>query len=82
MSDDPRDLLDEAGSKPAPDPDPAFVDALDQRLRAVAASLPQAADAGDPAPDRSPSPRSDRSRRRRLTGAIGPLPSPAWWRSP
>ena len=73
MSDDPRGLLDEAGSRPAPDPDPAFVDALDQRLRAVAASRTQAADAGDPAPGRSPAPRSDRSRRRRLTGAIGAL---------
>ena len=73
MSDDPRGLLDEAGSRPAPDPDPAFVDALDQRLRAVAASRPQAADAGDPSHDRPAALRSARSRRRRLTGAISAL---------
>ena len=73
MSDDPRGLLEDAGSRPAPDPDPAFVDALGQRLRAVAGSRTQAADACDPAPGRAPSPRSDRTRRRRLTGAIGAL---------
>lgn len=40
MSGDTRRRLEEAGRRPAPEPDPAFADALESRLRAVSASLP------------------------------------------
>ena len=40
MSDDLRRRLDEAGRRPVQSPDPDFADALEDRLRAVAASLP------------------------------------------
>ncbi len=43
MSDDVRRSLDEAGRRPVPPPDPSFADALEARLRAVAASAPPAA---------------------------------------
>jgi len=42
MSRDVRRELEEAGRRAAPDPDPAFTDALDARLRAIAASTPPA----------------------------------------
>jgi hypothetical protein len=40
VNDDMRRRLEEAGRRPVPPPDPAFADALEQRLLAVAASLP------------------------------------------
>jgi hypothetical protein len=42
VSDDLRRRLDEAGRRPAPPPDPAFADSLEERLLAVRASLPSA----------------------------------------
>ncbi len=42
MSDDVRRRLEEAGDRPAPPPDPGFADALEARLRAVAATIPPA----------------------------------------
>ncbi len=41
MSSDVRRRLDEAGGRPVPPPHPAFADSLDDRLRAVAGSLPR-----------------------------------------
>jgi hypothetical protein len=55
MSDDVRRALEDAGRRAAPDPDPAFGDALEARLLAVRASLP---------PEGSPPPRDGRGRRR------------------
>ena len=49
MSDDLRRWLEAAGRRPVPDPDQAFVDGLETRLLAVAASLPPAV----PPPPRS-----------------------------
>ena len=42
MSDDVRRSLEEAARRPVPPPDAGFADALEARLRAVAASLPPA----------------------------------------
>ena len=52
MSADPRRRLEEAGQRPAPDPDPAFADALEARLLTMAASLPPV----PPPPVRRPGP--------------------------
>jgi hypothetical protein len=61
MSDDVRRRLEQAGRRPAPGPDPAFADALEARLLAVAASAPP------PEPPR----RSGPARlRRALAGAL------------
>jgi hypothetical protein len=49
MTRDPRRHLEQAGARQTPAPDPAFADALEARLRAVAASLPPAAPAPKPA---------------------------------
>jgi hypothetical protein len=40
VSDDVRERLEDAGSSPVTGPDPAFADALEARLRLVAATLP------------------------------------------
>lgn len=52
MNDDVRRRLDEAAHRPVPPPDPAFADALEERLSAVAASLPPEPPSTVPRPHR------------------------------
>ena len=64
MNDDVRRLLEEAGERPVSAPDPAFADALEARLLAVAASVPSAS-ASAPGPASAPRPAPERVRSRR-----------------
>ncbi len=50
MSRDPRNLLEQAGSRQAPQPDAEFADALEARLRAVAVSMAPALRPAPPVP--------------------------------
>jgi hypothetical protein len=56
MNDDIRRILDAAGERPVASPDPAFAEALEARLLAVAASIPEPTPASAPLPVRRSGP--------------------------